>query len=275
MSPGSHARRGYARAVSADGTWSLGHYERTALELLPAARAAVEAAAPQPGENVLDLGCGTGNAAFLAAERGARVIGVDPARRLLEVAAEHARERGLDVEWRQGDASAIPLDSGTADVVISVFGVIFAPDPAAATAEMARVCAPGGRLVFTAWVPEGAIAQVGRVRAEAVGGGVDTPPPFPWHEREAVVSLLGAHGFQDLRFETRPLPFEAPSAETFLDAELRDHPVWIAAAPKLEASGRMETVRRRALEILEAANEDPPKFRVTSRYTVAVARRDL
>jgi SAM-dependent methyltransferase len=159
--------------------------------------------------------------------------------------------------------------------VISVFGVIFAPDAEAAAAEIARVCAPAGRVVFTAWLPEGAIAQVAGVRAEAIGTGSGTRRPFPWHEREAVVSLFEPHGFSDVRVERRTLAFTAPSPQDFLDAELRDHPMWIAAAPKLEASGRIDAVRRRALEVLEAGNEDPPHFRVTSRYTVTTARRGL
>ena len=98
--------------------WSLGHYEHTAPQLLPAARVVVDRAAPAEGERMVDVGCGTGNAALLAAALGARVSGVDPA------------------------------------------GVIFAPDATAAAAEMARVTAPAGRIVLSAWVPEGAIRSL-------------------------------------------------------------------------------------------------------------------
>src|SRR4051795_733952 len=108
--------------------WSLGRYERTAEQLLPAARLVVERAAPSAGDRVVDVGCGTGNAALLAAERGARVTGVDPAARLLDVAREEASAGGLDATFVEGDAAAIPLDYGEADLVLSVFGVIFAPD---------------------------------------------------------------------------------------------------------------------------------------------------
>src|SRR5436305_15136046 len=108
--------------------WSLGRYERTAGQLLPAARLVVERAAPAAGDRVVDVGCGTGNAALLAAERGARVTGVDPATRLLEVARERAAARGLDADFATGDAAHLPVGDGEADVVLSVFGVIFAPD---------------------------------------------------------------------------------------------------------------------------------------------------
>jgi SAM-dependent methyltransferase len=265
----------YPRQVSVDDTWALGSYERTAPPLLPAAVAAVDAASPGASEHVLDLGCGTGNAALLAAERGARVTAVDPAGRLLEIAARRAHESGLTAAWCRGDAASIPLEAGSVDVVVSVFGVIFASDPVAAAAEMARVCAPRGRLVLTAWLPEGALGQLAGVRAGAVGAKPRGGPPFPWHEREALVSLLEPHGFSEVHLEQRDLPFTAASAEAFLEAELRDHPLWVAAAPELEAGGRVDDVRRRALEVLESANEDPGAFRVTSRYVVALAQRYL
>src|SRR5436305_8704641 len=122
--------------------WSLGRYERTAGQLLPAARLVVERAAPSAGDRVVDVGCGTGNAALLAAARGARVTGVDPAARLLEVARERAAGAGLEAEFVDGDAASLPVGDGEADLVMSVFGVIFALNAAAAVSEMARVCTP-------------------------------------------------------------------------------------------------------------------------------------
>ena len=93
------------------------------------AAAVVERAALLPGEVVIDLACGTGNAALLAAARGARVVGVDAAPRLLEVARERARASGAEVEFRESDLLDLPVADGAADVVVSVFGVIFASDP--------------------------------------------------------------------------------------------------------------------------------------------------
>ena len=150
--------------------WNLGCYERIADQLLPAARVAVEHAAPKPGERVVDVGCGTGSAALLAASLGARVIGVDPASRLLEVARTAAATRGLDAEFAAGHAADLPLEDASADLVISVFGVIFAPDPGPAAAELARVTALSGRIVLSAWTPEGAISRAARLardRADA------------------------------------------------------------------------------------------------------------
>ena len=96
--------------------WGLGHYESTAAQLLPAARVVVDRAAPVDGERVVDVGCGTGNAAPLVAARGARVTGVDPAARLLEVAREQATAQGLDATFALGEAAALPLADDDVDV---------------------------------------------------------------------------------------------------------------------------------------------------------------
>ncbi|MGI8623837.1 MAG: class I SAM-dependent methyltransferase [Solirubrobacteraceae bacterium] len=92
---------------------------------------------------MVNIGCGTGNAALLVAERGARVTGVDPAPRLLEVARTQARERRLDIAFSAGEAAALPLADAGADALLSVFAVIFAPDAHAAAAEMTRVTRAG------------------------------------------------------------------------------------------------------------------------------------
>jgi SAM-dependent methyltransferase len=242
---------------------------------MPAARLVVDRAAPGPGERVVDLGCGTGNAALLCAAHGARVTGVDPAARLLEVARGEAARRKLDAEFVPGDAGAIPLTDGEADLVVSVFGVIFAPDPQAAAGEIARVLAPRGRLVLSAWIPEGGISASIRLAREAVSRALETPPgppPFPWHEQEALAGLFDPHGF-DVSLEESTLAFTAPSAREHLTGELENHPIAVAGQAVLEPRGESDELFERMLEVLEAANEDPDGFRVTSRYVIARAER--
>ena len=256
--------------------WGVGSYEYTAAQLSPAARVVVDRAAPAQGERVVDVGCGTGNAAVVAAARGARVTGVDPAQRLLEVARERAAEQGLDVTFVLGEAAALPLEDGAADVVLSVFGVIFAPDAEAAAAEIARVTAPVGRVVLSAWIPEGAISEAVRLAQAAVRRAVGAPagaPPFAWHDQAALTALLAPHGFGDVVVEEERLSFTATSAGAYLDGELANHPLAVAGSAILARSGEAGTVRERMLSIYEAANEDPDGFRVTSRYVVATARR--
>src|SRR5271169_5615775 len=148
--------------------WDLGRYEYIAAQLLPSAEVVVDRLAPRSGEHVVDLGCGTGNAAILVADRGARTTGVDPSPRLLEVARRGASARGLDVDFVPGDAETLPFPDGSVDAIVSVFGLIFAPSASAATDEMMRVLAPDGRIVFSAWLPGGAIAEQARLRREAI-----------------------------------------------------------------------------------------------------------
>jgi SAM-dependent methyltransferase len=236
--------------------WGAGHYERTAAQLASVSDVVVERAAPHASERVLDLGCGTGNAALLAAARGATVTGVDPAARLLDVARARASEHGLDITFARGEAAALPMASGSVDVLLSVFGVIFAPDPVAAAAETARVTAPHGRIVLSAWLPGGTVSQVVRMARETAAGS-----SFAWHDRDALSALLTPHGFS-VEVEAHAHVFTAASIDDFLGDHFIDHPL-----------GMHDEIVDRARELLTAANEQPGGFAVTRPYVVAVARR--
>lgn len=256
--------------------WDRGRYEASAFRLLPAAELVVDAIAPRPGEVVLDLGCGTGNAALVAAARGARVIGVDPAARLLEVAREAASDQGADAEFVLGDAANMPVPTGSVDAVTSVFGVLFAPDAPAAAAEIARVLRPAGRLALSAWIPAGVLADQARLRRELVAGvrGDETGQPtwVGWHDPETLTGLFGPHGF-DVSVHEYSLAFTDASPEAYADAELADHPGWVEAREVLEPAGRWAGVRADLVRLFSAANTDPDAFRVTSRYVIATAAR--
>lgn len=255
--------------------WGLGRYERIAEQLLPVAEIVVEQAEIASGESVIDIGCGTGNAALLAAERGAAVVGVDPAQRLLDVAAATAAERGLEARFVLGDAADMPLEDDSGDVVISVFGAIFAPDPEAAAAEIDRVTAATGRVLLATWVPGGAISQAVRLARETLAEIRDeppAPPPFPWHELDSLSSLFALHGFS-ASLTDHSIAFRAPSLDVFMQIEGENHPMAIAARPVLEAAGRAEEVRDGMRRIYEEANEDPGAFQITSPLVVAELRR--
>jgi SAM-dependent methyltransferase len=255
--------------------WGVGRYELIAEQLLPAAQILVDAAGPLEGKTVVDVGCGTGNAALLAAERGATVTGVDPAQRLLDVGAATAAERGLDVTFALGEAADIPLEDDVADVLISVFGAIFAPDPPAAAAEIDRVTAPSGRILFAAWVPGGAISQAVRLNRQVVAeirGQPPSSPPFLWHELEALSGLFEPHGFS-VSLTEHSLSFRAPSVDEFMRIEGENHPLAIAARPVLEGADRADEVRDGMRRIYEEGNEDPDAFRITSPYVVAELTR--
>jgi SAM-dependent methyltransferase len=255
--------------------WSVGHYEETASQLLPAAELLVEEAAPLAGARVVDVGCGTGNAALLAAARGARVTGVDPALRLLDVARRRAAAESLEVAFMEGEAAALPLADKSADVLLSVFGVVFAPDPQAAAAELARVTADDGRILLTAWIPGGAISKMNQVAQEAVLralGAPAAPPRFPWHDPGVLNQLLAPHGFS-LTVKEHRLSFTAASPRDYLERESANHPLAVTGRQILEQHGTVDATSTRLLAILKAANEDPTGFCVTSRYITAAACR--
>jgi SAM-dependent methyltransferase len=255
--------------------WDGGRYELVGEQLLPAAVAVVERAALRGGERVLDVGCGTGNAALLAAELGATVTGLDPAQRLLDVAAADASVRGLSVSFVRGEAAAMPLTDGSADVVMSVFGVVFAPDAPAVAAELARVTATGGRILLTAWLSAGPLSDVRVVRREALAaaGVAAESAPFAWEDRDALTALLEPLGFS-VELEERELAFQGHgSPSEFVELWFREHPLWIADQARLEPLGVYELVRDRTIEVFAAANEDPGGFRVTAPYVLATARR--
>lgn len=254
--------------------WGVGHYERTAQGLLPAARVLVEAAQVRAGERVLDLGSGTGNAALLAAAAGADVTAVDPSPRLLSVAAAAAQEQGLPLDCQVGDAASVPAAAGHFDCVLSNFGLIFASDPDAAVAEVGRVLGDRGRVLFTAWRPGGALGALAARCRELVLEALRAPAPdpgFPWHDVTAVDQLLGRHELAVSEVRRDELVFAAPSPAAFLEAEIGSHPLAVAAFAVLERTGQAARARERLLRLLTEHNEDEGRFRSTSRYVVLQA----
>jgi ubiquinone/menaquinone biosynthesis C-methylase UbiE len=241
--------------------WSDGSYETTGAQLEPAAERALAVAEVRVGERVLDLGCGTGNAALAAARRGADVMAIDPAQRLLDVARARAAQASLRISFAPGHAAAIPAADRSFDAVVAVFSAIFAPDPQAAVTEMCRVVRPGGRLVVTSWVPTGAIHEVSQLISPAAEPRGDSP----WTAEGSLYALFSPYTSQ-VTVAREMLAFAAPSAEAWFEIEERDHPFW-RAARSVQADAWMD-LRRQAIAVLQAANESPSGFRVTSQYLI-------
>ena len=254
--------------------WGVGEYERSASALVPAAEALVAAAHLVPGEHVLDLGCGTGSVALMAARAGAVTIAVDPAARLLEVGRTQAADERLDIEFLPGEAASLPLPEGAVTAVLSNFGVIFCPDPVAAANEMVRVLAPEGRIIFTAWLPGGAIGQMNQAAAEMVRaalGAPAPPPPFAWHDTAALTTLFATHDMT-VTVEPHELAFTALSPEAYMDSA-STHPLAVMGIGVLKRLGQGELARARMLAILEDGNESPDAFTSTGRFVVITAVR--
>jgi len=252
--------------------WGIGRYEETAKALEPIAAIVVERAAVKPAERALDLGCGTGNVLLQLARAGAAVVAVDPSPRLVQVARERADAAGLTVDVRQGEAAAIPLDDASVDLIVSVFAVIFAPDPEAALAEMKRVLAPGGRILLTAWVPGAGVGKAYAVLGPALmaaTGAPPPPPPFEWHNHEALSALAEQYGLSTSVAEMS-IAFTADSPEAYVELVATTHPMWLDGLAQLREVGASEDVMRvPAVAALKKVNEDPAAFKATSRYVLA------
>lgn len=146
--------------------WSAGEYDAIAEGIWEVGAEMVRRTDIMAGERVLDVACGTGNAAIRAALAGGQVTGLDLTPEMFEAGRRRAAEAGAEVDWVEGDAEALPFADGSFDVVLSTFGVMFAPRHDVAAREMARVLRRGGRMALATWTPEGKVgdlfATVGR-----------------------------------------------------------------------------------------------------------------
>jgi SAM-dependent methyltransferase len=249
--------------------WGAGEYERTAAELEPVAVAVVEQAALRPGEAVIDVACGTGNAALLAAARGARAVGIDSASRLVEVARERAQAEGVDVDFREGDLVGLPVDDGSAEIVLSIFGVIFASDPAAALGEVRRVLRPGGRALITAWVPAGPIHAMLAAMGSIIRRATESAEPerFSWSDSDEVARVASGARLRLESTTRRELAIRDSAPDHYVAAGQVD-PRALSLRPVLERVGIVFEVQEAMSAILREANEDPDAFLVHSPYVV-------
>lgn len=173
--------------------WASGDYpSMVETFLLPLGPRLVDACEIGPGDRVLDVAAGTGNAAIEAAKTGAQVIASDLTPELFEAGRARAEAAGVELEWIEADAEALPFEDASFDVVISSIGVMFAPHHEAAAAELVRVCRPGGKIGLLSWTPEGMIGALFR----SMGPFAPAPPPGAqppplWGGEEHLKELMG------------------------------------------------------------------------------------
>lgn len=172
-------------------TWALGDFNQVAAQLMPAAEALVAAADPRPDERVLDVACGSGNGALVAARRYCEVTGLDFVPTLLARARQRAAADGVVLTTVEGDAQALPFEAAGFDAVLSLFGVMFAPNQQLAADELARVVRPGGRIALASWTPEGAVGEFFRTLAKHVPPPPGVPPALRWGTEAGLHELLG------------------------------------------------------------------------------------
>ncbi|TQN42676.1 ubiquinone/menaquinone biosynthesis C-methylase UbiE [Blastococcus colisei] len=173
--------------------WASGDYPRLAADLLPElGDLLVGACGVTSGDRVLDVAAGSGNVAIPAARTGASVVACDLTPELFDAGRARAAAEGVELEWREGDAEALPFADDEFDVVLSCVGVMFAPHHQAAADELVRVCRPGGRIGLINWTPEGFIGQMfATMKPYAPPPPPGASPPPLWGRADHVLELLG------------------------------------------------------------------------------------
>jgi ubiquinone/menaquinone biosynthesis C-methylase UbiE len=199
--------------------WASGDYANVVDDLVhELGPILVEAAGIKPGNLVLDIAAGTGNAAIPAAQTGAQVIASDLTPELMEVGKKWAAEVGVELAWETADAEALPYGDGVFDAVLSCLGVMFAPHHQPAADELVRVCRPGGTIGLIAWTPAGFVGQMfATMKPYAPPPPPGAQPPPLWGDEDHVRELLGDR-VEQVQTETRALHLSYfATAEAFRD----------------------------------------------------------
>ena len=198
-------------------TWSEGDFAMVAGLIVIVAEELADALEIMPGERVLDVACGSGNGAIAAARRSwGNAVGSDFVPALLDRGRERAAVERLEVEFVEADATALPFADGEFDVVMSIFGAMFAADQEKAAAELLRVCKPGGRIGMANWVPDSGVGQMFMTVAKHAPPPPGVKPPLLWGTEERLRELFG-DGVSELRVERRPSRQTFRSADHWLD----------------------------------------------------------
>lgn len=242
--------------------WEKGDFTRIAATMRESGEALVQRIGVGPGVRVLDLGCGDGTTAIPAAKAGANVLGVDIARNLVEAGNRRAAEFGLgNIEFQNGDASNLQsIPDASFDVVVSIFGAMFAPKPFDVAKEMVRVTRPGGRIVMGNWIPNDPtlVAQILRISSSY------TPPPpegfvspMTWGLESHVIDRFAGAGIaaDKIAFVRDTFIFRFPGSPTEFVDEFRNYygPTMNAfdAAAK---SGREESLQKELVDLFTSQN---------------------
>ena len=197
-------------------TWSSGDYHMIGTQIQIVSELLIEALDVHSTEHVLDVATGSGNAALAAARRGCEVVGIDYVPALLDRARRRRDAEGLDAQFIEGDAEALPFGDGQFDVVSSVFGAMFAPNQEQTAAELLRVTRSGGRIGLASWTPDGFIGQFFKTNGRHVPPPAGVRPPPQWGTPERLEELFGSAS-SEIRSERRTYTFRARTPELWID----------------------------------------------------------
>jgi SAM-dependent methyltransferase len=247
--------------------WEKGDFTRIASSMRGSGDAVVNSVGVGRGMKVLDLGCGDGTTALPEARLGADVLGVDIAANLVEAARQRAAAEGLsNCRFEEGDASNLEgLADRTFDLVVSIFGAMFAPKPFDVAKEMVRVTKPGGRIVMGNWIPNDPtlVAQILKISSA-----YSPPPPegfvspMTWGIENHVEERFGKAGIakEKISFARDTYMFEFPGTPAAFVAEFRDYyPPTMNAFDAARKNGRAEELQRELENLFEAQNTAPSR----------------
>jgi SAM-dependent methyltransferase len=236
--------------------WMAGDFGVVAKTVSSAAEGLISRLDIAPGAHALDVACGTGNTALPLARRGAVVTGIDIAANLLVQARERAAAENLAVTFDEGDAEQLPYADASFDVVVSMFGAMFAPRPELVAAEFARVLKPGGLLAMANWNPASFSGAMFKVMSRHVAPPPGIAPPVLWGDEKVVGERLGQQ-FQNIKTELIPIDFDMPMNATGAVAFFRTYfgPTQIAFS-RLDTQG--QTALAADLEELWASSNVAP-----------------
>jgi SAM-dependent methyltransferase len=247
--------------------WEKGDFTRIAASMRESGEALVRTLGIKSGLTVLDLGCGDGTTAVPAAKLGADVLGVDIARNLVEAGNRRAQQEGLkNLRFQEGDATDLAgVRDDTFDLVVSIFGAMFAPKPFDVAKEMVRVTRAGGQIVMGNWIPNDPtlVAQILKTSAAY------TPPPpegfvspMTWGIEANVIERFASAGIpqNDVSFVRDTYRFNFPGTPSrFVDEFRRYYGPTMNAFEAAEKSGRADDLRNELEALFETQNTSPRK----------------
>jgi ubiquinone/menaquinone biosynthesis C-methylase UbiE len=188
--------------------WMAGDYDRFSRYMESGARDFYERLLVVPGYRLLDVGCGSGQLALIAAKDGLETTGVDIASNLVERARARAQAEGLRARFEEADAEALPFEDASFDVVASLIAAMFAPRPELVAKELLRVCSPGGTIAMANWTPQGFIGQMFKTVSTFIAPS-GMPSPVLWGDETTVRARLGT-GLSELNLIRRHYTFSYP-----------------------------------------------------------------
>ena len=254
-------------------TWASGDLSVVAARTQLVAERLAESAQLRAGWRVLDVATGSGNAAIAAARSGTSVVGVDAAPALLDRGRVRAAAEGFDIEFLDGDAEDLPVESGSFDAVLSVFGSMFAVDHHQAAAELVRACRPGGTIGLASWTPTSFVADMFRVVSRFAPPPAGLASPMLWGDEDHLRELLAGQ-VSELRSTERVCTWRFPAPEAFVELfERHDGPTNRAFARLGDADRAW--MRAALVDLAHEADalRDGGSIAIPATYLETIARR--